>query len=125
VAVTGTVAAGAREAVIPLTVLGADGSSIDHEPIVDTGFTGHLTLSPEEARRLGMTSLGSRYVTLGDGSMVPLAVYRATVLWDGRPRQVRAFASDGGPLIGTALLRGSRLTVDFVPGGSVVVEELA
>ena len=35
-----------------------------------------------------------------------------------------ATAGDGGPLIGIALLYGSRVTLDVVDGGGVTVEEL-
>jgi len=38
---------------------------------------------------------------------------------------LRPLATEGGPLVGMGLLRGSRLGIDVVPGGSVVVEELS
>ncbi len=36
---------------------------------------------------------------------------------------VAVIAAEGQPLVGMALLRGSRLTVDAVPGGEVLIEE--
>lgn len=128
-AIVGAVAADGSEARIPLTVLGDPGGAREphaerFEAVIDTGFTGHLTLPPGEVLRLGLTPLGSRYVTLADGSEAPLDVFRATVVWDGRRRNVRVFAADGGPLVGMALLSGSRLTVDVVPGGDLVIEAL-
>ena len=92
--------------------------------MIDTGFTGHLTLPPGEVLRLRLTPLGSRYVTLADGSEAPPDVFRATVVWDGRRCNVRVFAADGGPLVGMALLRGSLLTVDVVPNGDLIIEAL-
>lgn len=117
----GVVVPDASEAVIPLTIVGANDARADLQVVIDTGFTGHITLPPDEVRHLGLTSLGSRYVTLGDGSMAPLDVYRATVLWNGDRREARVFASEGGPLLGMALLYGSRLEMDVVDGGEVKI----
>ncbi len=132
-AIAGAVAADGSEARIPLTVLGGpagnpggtrEPSAERFEAVIDTGFTGHLTLPPGEVLRLGLMPLGSRYVTLADGSEAPLDVFRATVVWDSRRRSVRAFAADGGPLVGMALLSGSRLTVDVLPNGDLIIEAL-
>lgn len=128
-AIVGAVAADGSEDRIPLTVLGAPGGTREpraerFEAVIDTGITGQLTLPPGEVLRLGLTPLGSRYVTLADGSEAPLDVFRATVVWDGRRRNVRAFATDGDLLVGMTLLSGSRLTVDVVPGGDLVIEAL-
>jgi hypothetical protein len=38
---------------------------------------------------------------------------------------VAVIAAEGQPLIGMALLRGSRLILDAEPGGEVLVEERA
>jgi predicted aspartyl protease len=85
---TGTVVAG-REAIIPLTVVGFSGRTTEIEAVIDTGFTGHLTLPLNFARSLGLPLLGSRYVTLANGMTTSLDVYRATVLWEGTQRLVR------------------------------------
>jgi hypothetical protein len=41
----------------------------------------------------------------------------------GRSRTVPALAVGSDPLIGMALLAGSRLRMDAVPGGEVVIEK--
>ncbi len=114
-----------REAVIPLTAVGPRRHSTEIEAVIDTGFTGHLTLPPDLARGLDLPLLGSRYVTLANGATTSLDVYRATVLWEGEQRLVRAFASDGAPLVGMALLHGSEVRLRVVDGGSVVIEPLS
>lgn len=123
-AITGTIVAGGREAVVSLTVAGPLGHTAEIEAVIDTGFTGHLTLPPALARSLEVPLLGARYVTLADGATASLDVYRATVLWEGVERPVRAFAAEGTPLLGMALLYGSEVRIRVVEGGSVVIEPL-
>ena len=123
-AITGTVVAG-REAVIPLTVVGFRGRTTVIEAVIDTGFTGHLTLPLNLTRSLDLPLLGSRYVTLANGATASLDVYRAAVLWEGTERLVRAFVSEGTPLVGMYLLYGSEVRLRVVDGGSVVIEPLS
>ena len=71
---------------------------------------------------LSLPRIGSARPTLADDGVVTMPVHVAGVLLHGRPRPVRVLVASGGALIGTALLRGSRLTIDLVPGGSIVIE---
>ncbi len=122
----GRVDAGAREAVLPLRVLGGEGNRTEEvDAVVDTGFTGALCLPPERVRSLSLPLVGRGVAVLADGRAVETRVHRARVVWNGRERVARVLATEGGPLVGMALLGGSRLWVDIVPGGSVVIEELA
>lgn len=42
------------EAVVPVRILGPEGTSLVADAVIDTGFTGHLTLPEEFVRRLGL-----------------------------------------------------------------------
>lgn len=92
--------------------------------MVDTGFTGHLTLPPGIIRSLALPRRGFVEVELADGNTAALGVYDARVFWHGLSRPVPVYETDGGPLVGMSLLRGSRLTVEVVPGGNLVIEAL-
>ena len=120
----GRVCSSAREAIVPLTLLGSGGSRVEVEAVIDTGFTGHLTLLAEVVRSLALSGRGFVEVELADGSTAALEVYDARVLWRGRERLVPVYEAEGGPLVGMSLLRGSRLTVEVEPGGDVVIEDL-
>ena len=77
------------------------------------------------AEYLGLPIRGSVDAELADGSVEHLPVHRVGVSWHGQTRTVRAYgAPTDEALIGMSLLRGSRLTVDSVPGGAVLIEEL-
>ena len=120
----GRVVSGGREAVVPLPILGSGGSRVKVEAVIDTGFTGHLTLPADVVRSLALSRRGFVEVELADGGTTALGVYDARVLWRGRERFVPVYEAEGGPLVGMSLLRGSRLTVEVEPGGDVVIEDL-
>lgn len=125
----GRVTTDGRQAVLAMRVLGSaeqlDGESGLVDAVIDTGFTGQLALPPEAVGRLGLPGRGRRRAILADGRTVEVNVFLARIVWHGRERAVQVLATEGGPLVGMALLRGSRLTVDAAPDGPVLVEELS
>jgi clan AA aspartic protease len=119
---TGVVTA-AREAVLQIHVQGPAGQTT-LEAVLDTGFTGFLTLPMAVVMTLGLPFAGTARATLSDGSEVGLDVFEATVLWDGRPRVITVLAAEGGVLMGMAMLMGFRLTLEGVIGGRVQLDRL-
>ena len=121
----GTVAAEGNEALLGVEVLSQAGSSsLRVEAVVDTGFTGHLTLPRATVDALGLPIIVSAESILADGSLVMEDVCLARVLWHGAERPVRVLVADATPLLGMALMRGSELRVECVGGGEVSVERL-
>lgn len=121
----GTVGPDGREAVLAVEVIPPSGApTLRVEAVVDTGFTGHLTLPPATVEALGLPVVGSAESVLADGSLVLEDVCPASVLWHGGERPVRVLVADATPLLGMALLRGSGLRVECVAGGEVAVEQL-
>jgi clan AA aspartic protease len=114
----------AREATVQLVVEGPSGAEASTDVVIDTGFNGYLTLPLATITALGLKSQGVRRAILGDGRAVTLTVYRATVAWEGQHRPVQALEAEGSPLVGMALLEGSRVTLDVKPGGVVTIEPL-
>lgn len=92
--------------------------------MIDTGFTGHLTLPPAIIRSLALPKRGFVEAELADGGVASLEVFDGRLLWHGEPRRVPVYGADT-PLVGMSLLRGSRLTVEVAPGGEVAIEERA
>ena len=115
-----------HQAVLAIRVLGPaqqfDGESGLMDAVIGTG---QLVLSPEAVDRPGLPERGRQKAILADGRTVEVNVYLARVIWHGRERAVQVLATEGGPLVGMALLRGSRLTVDAAHDGPVLVEELS
>jgi len=75
-----------REAVISLAVSGPQGETREIEAVIDTGYSGYLTLPGAVVAALGLSSIGLSYLTLADGSEIPSDVCLVTVDWDGQAR---------------------------------------
>jgi len=112
-----------REAILPLTVIGRSGVRAEVEATVDTGFTGSLSLPLDIVRSLSAPFVGRGVAVLADGGTVEISYHRVRVLWHGCEIAVQVLVTEGGPLVGMTLLRGSVLTVAVSPGGEVTVEE--
>ena len=92
--------------------------------VIDTGFTGFLSLPIATIRELELSWSYRERATLGDGSEVLFDIYDGMVIWGGQYREIEINAAETEPLIGMSLLRGYRLQVDTVQGGLVTISEL-
>lgn len=121
--ITGVVTA-EREAILPLRIFGPDDRTVEIEAVVDTGFDGFLTLPAHLIKRLDLPVFGRVQAALGDGSNVPMAGFAAAVKWNDQERGILALQAEGPPLLGMAMLFGSRLLLDAEENGFVGVEPL-
>ena len=112
----------AYEPVVVLAVQGPSGQASEIEAIIDTGFTGFLTVTPELTTELELALEGTSRATLADGSEVTFDVYDVAVLWDGQPKYVLADAADTTPLVGMRMLDRHNLNIDVEDGGRVVIQ---
>jgi clan AA aspartic protease len=113
-----------REATILLVVGNADTRRQAIDAIVDTGFTGFLTLPLAVLTTLNLQAYSREEGTLGDGSTCIFDVYRGFVIWDGEFRRIDINASEASPLIGMSLLYSYRVQFDTIEGGTVTIESL-
>ena len=120
---TGVVTA-EREVVLRLTIRGPQGQEHEAKAIIDTGFNGFLALTAPLIAALGLSYHSHTIVLLGDGSQTALREYEGQVVWDGHERDILVLETDGGPLIGMALLYDYRVTLDVVDGGPVTIAVL-
>jgi clan AA aspartic protease len=92
--------------------------------VIDTGFTGFLSLPQSIIDELELPWSYSDFATLGDGSETLFDVHDATIIWNGQFRAIEINSADTDPLLGMKMLRGFRLQVDTVQGGVVTIEAL-
>lgn len=113
-----------REVIIELKVVSSTQQNEVLDAVIDTGLNGYLTLPANLVKRLKLRPAGDRRATLGDGTSVVLKVYLAKVIWHSHEREVLVLQAEGGPLIGTSLFFGNRITLTLVQGGDVTIEPL-
>ena len=112
----------AYEPVVTLALQGPSGQTSEIEAVIDTGFTGFLTVTPALVTELGLDLRGMGRATLADGSEVTFPSYGVAVLWRGQPRYIEADAADITPLVGMRLLDRHNLSIDVEDGGRVVIQ---
>lgn len=112
------------EALLRVTVRGPNGQVCEVDALIDTGFSGDLTLPSGLIAALGLPWLSTQEGMLADGSVQDFDVFAATVIWDGAPRMVELSASDAIPLLGMNLLRDHELRVEVRDGGAVTIQAL-
>jgi clan AA aspartic protease len=94
------------------------------DAVIDTGYTGFLSVSREIIVTLNLPWTGIDRVTLGDGSETTFEVYAGRIIWDGEYRDIPVNESETDPLVGMSLLYGYDLRIQTVIGGIVTIEEL-
>lgn len=114
----------AREARIRLSIRGFRGLQREIEAVVDTGYTGWLTLPPPVIAALHLHWRTFGRGVLVDGRVSYFDVYQAKVEWDGRVRPVFVDEFDATPLVGMALLRSYELKMPVRARGQVTIKRL-
>ncbi|MEL6351107.1 MAG: clan AA aspartic protease [Cyanobacteria bacterium J06627_28] len=113
-----------RETTLPLAISNSKGKPELIDTIIDTGFSGLLSLLSATIATLELPWSASNIATLGDGSETLFDLCTVTVIWDGQYREIYVAESETEPLIGMALLYGYQLQINAVGGGSVQVRSL-
>lgn len=113
-----------REAIVQLAVLGENQQRQGIRAIIDTGYTGFLTLPLTMITALDLTWYMQQEGFLGDGSLCLFNVYEASVIWDGQVRTIEINESETDPLVGMGLLEGYELIIQGVADGLVTITAL-
>src|SRR5688572_14510788 len=90
-------------AIVPVTFRLPGQPDLSIEFIVDTGFTGELTLPLAAVIALGLPLSYQEAIVLANDTEDEVPVSLVTIVWDGEEREVRVFATGRRPLLGTVL----------------------
>jgi clan AA aspartic protease len=112
------------EAVVRLWIRGPGGHVLETEAIVDTGFSGALSLPQEMVAELELLPQGRMLGVLADGSEAFFPLYQAILLWHGTLHVIYVSAVESDPLLGMGMLHGSELSMQIVEGGEVAIRDL-
>lgn len=83
------------------------------ECLVDTGFTGALVLPQALVTGLNLPVIGREIFGMVGGRQFIASIALADIEWLGETRIVRVIVSED-TLLGTELLDGTRLTIDYI-----------
>jgi clan AA aspartic protease len=108
-----------REAIIQIAIVGDNKQLKSLRAVIDTGFTGDLTLSRAIIDELGFSLRGIQEVILGDGSLHYFEMCVGSLIWDGQMKRVEINAAETDSLVGMGLLEGYKLEIEGIPGGEV------
>lgn len=109
------------DALVSITISGRDGSSLTIDAAIDTGFNDRLALPRSMIEELALPTIGYATAVLGNGEEVQFSTFEATVFWADQRLVIPVLETGGAALVGTELLRGSRLTIDYFENGAVTV----
>ena len=113
-----------REPLIWLTVRGFRGRKQEIEAVVDSGYTGWLTLPPTTIAALNLRWRTFGRGILAEGSVSAFDVYQANVVWDDRVRSVFVDEFAATPLVGMAMMRGYEYKMQVRARGKVTIKRL-
>ena len=113
-----------REAIIQFAVLGRNNQRKAIKAVIDTVYTGFLTLPSTIITKLGLTWYMQEEGILGNGSLCIFNVFEATVIWDGQIKSIEVNESETDPLVGMGLLEGYELNIQGFVGGLVTIKLL-
>jgi clan AA aspartic protease len=115
----------AWEAWISIKVSGPARLTVAVDVVIDTGFSGYLTLPSTVIQSLSLPWEGERHALLADGSKVTFNVYRATVSMNRRTQSILVEQSESTPLIGMSLLKDCELNIQVRQRGKVSIKPLS
>jgi clan AA aspartic protease len=112
------------KAIVPVIFCLSTQPNFSIDFIIDTGFNDHLTLPTQAVSAMNLPLYSTTLARLADGREALLSIHLATIVWDNREKIVPILASGYKPLLGTALMEGYHLEIDFEDNGLVSLEQI-
>lgn len=113
-----------REARVPIVVRGKNAKELGAAAILDTGFSGFLTLPYSAIEELELGWLCRVEGLVGDGTHQVFDLYEGVVIWDDQPCEVEIAVSQTEPLLGMGLVYGHDLRIQAIEDGLVTIEAM-
>ena len=104
-----------------LQLMGPTGVPASVEAIVDTGFSGSISLPQSIIDQLDLRHIGSRGGLMADGSTIMFQLYEVEIDRQGDVRTAEVVSTDGHPLIGMVPLQGSELRMMVEDAGVIEI----
>ncbi len=115
---------GGLAATLKIEIRWSTGRSKTFNAFLDTGFSGAVSLPPENVAELGLPLVTERTVILGDARDVRMRVHAGRVRFADEWHRCPVLATGDVPLVGMQLIEGANVCFEAVPGGDVSLEPL-
>jgi clan AA aspartic protease len=112
------------DAAVILSVIATDGTRHAVEFVIDTGYTGAITLPRDIIQFLGLRFVEKGWAVMANGSIEFVDRFETFLEWDGREVRAAVESVDTAPLLGVELLNGHELRVRFVQNGDVSISPI-
>ena len=114
----------AHEAVVVLSLQGPSGQAQDITAVVDTGYSGFLTLPTALVNELELPFAYIGRAFLANDDEVSFDVHDVTVIWGDQLSHIKADVTGSVPLLGMAMLDGYDLNIQVKNGSRVVIQTM-
>lgn len=111
-------------ALYPVSVVhlfGGNGVPARLETVVDTGFSGLMTLPATTVEQMSLQKVGEARAFLADGIEREYGLYKVDVDWFGELRPIEALCMGRFPLLGMAMMEGLDLRVRVEDRGEIAL----
>ena len=89
------------------------------EALLDTGFSGAVSLPLDVVEELGLEGSGDQMVNLADGSEIRVDVYIGFIGFAGERYRCAVLATGDIPTVGMHLLQGMKVCLEASVGGDI------
>lgn len=114
---------GALYPVCVVHLFGYEGFPARLETVIDTGFSGLMTLPAKTVEQMRLPRIGEAWAFLADGIEREYALYKVDVDWFGELRPIEVLCMGRFPLLGVAMMEGLDLRVGIEDGGEIALTE--
>lgn len=111
-----------REPIMTLEVRGPNGQVLTVDFVLDTGFSGYMTLTEAEVVSLELKSAAASKYRFANSNEETLPTYTAYTTWDEQPLKILIVQLKESRLIGMSLLSGSTLSLEATADGNVTID---
>ncbi len=112
-----------RLVVIQIRLVSWRGEYSNEKAVIDTFFSGHISLPLEMIRTLELPLAEHRSFLVANDEPIIFDLYEGAVVWNDEEVPMLVVSAEGPPTVGMKLLYGSHLTIDIVDGGDVIISK--
>lgn len=93
------------------------------ETVIDTGFSGLMTLPASTVEQMRLPKVGEARAFLADGIGRQYDLYKVDVDWFGESRPIEVLCMGKFPLLGMAMMEGLDLRIQIEDRGEIALME--